>query len=65
MKWGPGPIGCTEAASPWQPGGTRRVGNVALVQGERERMIPFVQPDFIRSVDFDAGLVTVDWDADF
>lgn len=31
----------------------------------RERMIPFLQPDVIRSVDFDAGVVTVDWDADF
>jgi 16S rRNA processing protein RimM len=39
--------------------------DVLVVQGERERMIPFVEPDFIRSVDFDAGLVTVDWDADF
>ena len=39
--------------------------DVLVAHGERERMIPFVQPDFIRSVDFDAGLVTVDWDADF
>ena len=38
---------------------------VLVVQGERERMIPFVQPDFVRSVDMDAGLVTVDWDSDF
>jgi 16S rRNA processing protein RimM len=35
------------------------------VQGERERMIPFLTPDYVVSVDFDAGLVTVDWDADF
>lgn len=33
--------------------------------GSRERMIPFVQPDYVRSVDFDAGVVTVDWPADF
>ena len=39
--------------------------DVMVVHGERERMIPFVQPDFIRSVDFEAGVVTVDWDADF
>ena len=39
--------------------------DVLVARGERERMIPFVQPDFIRSVDFDAGIVTVDWDADF
>ena len=39
--------------------------DVLVAKGDRERMIPFVQPDFIRSVDFDAGVVTVDWDADF
>lgn len=33
--------------------------------GERERMIPFVTPDYVVSVDFEAGVVTVDWDADF
>ena len=32
---------------------------------ERERMIPFVQPQYVTSVDFEAGLVTVDWDPDF
>jgi 16S rRNA processing protein RimM len=31
----------------------------------RERMIPFLEPDYIRSVDFEAGVVTVDWDAEF
>ena len=39
--------------------------DVLVAQGERERMIPFVLPDYIRSVDFAAGVVTVDWDADF
>ena len=39
--------------------------DVLVAQGERERMIPFVLPDYIRSVDFEAGVVTVDWDADF
>ena len=32
---------------------------------ERERMIPFVIPQYVLSVDFDANLVTVDWDPDF
>ena len=32
---------------------------------ERERMIPFVQPQYVTSVDFEAGVVTVDWDPDF
>ena len=39
--------------------------DVLVAQGERERMIPFVVPDYVVSIDFDAGLVTVDWDADF
>ena len=39
--------------------------DVLVARGERERMIPFVEPEYVRSVDFDAGLVTVDWDADF
>ena len=39
--------------------------DVLVAHGERERMIPFLEPDYITSVDFDAGVVTVDWDADF
>lgn len=39
--------------------------DVLVARGERERLIPFVEPDFVKSVDFDAGTVTVDWDADF
>ena len=33
--------------------------------GERERMIPFVQPQYVTAVDFEAGVVTVDWDPEF
>ena len=32
---------------------------------ERERMIPFVQPQYVTAVDFDTGVITVDWDPDF
>lgn len=39
--------------------------DVLVVHGERERMLPFVQPDVIVAVDFDAGTIAVDWDADF
>ncbi|KLJ01419.1 ribosome maturation factor RimM [Luteimonas sp. FCS-9] len=39
--------------------------DVLVAHGERERMIPFVIPDYVVSVDFDAGVVTVDWDAEF
>ncbi|MGY0561394.1 ribosome maturation factor RimM [Luteimonas sp. A277] len=31
----------------------------------RERMIPFVRPDFITSIDMDARRMVVDWDPDF
>jgi 16S rRNA processing protein RimM len=41
------------------------VNDVLVAKGERERMIPFVEPDYVVSVDFEAGVVTVDWDADF
>lgn len=33
--------------------------------GARERMIPFVEPDYVVAVDFETGTVTVDWDPDF
>ena len=39
--------------------------DVLVARGDREPLIPFVEPDFIRSVDFEAGVVTVDWDPDF
>lgn len=39
--------------------------DVLVVRGDRERMVPFVEPDFVRSVDFEAGLIQVDWDPDF
>jgi 16S rRNA processing protein RimM len=32
---------------------------------ERERMIPFVVPQYVTSVDFDNNVVTVDWDPEF
>jgi 16S rRNA processing protein RimM len=39
--------------------------DVLVARGDRERMIPFLQPDFVTSVDFDTGVITVDWDPDF
>lgn len=39
--------------------------DVVVVRGDRERMIPFVQPDVITRIDFDAGRVQVDWDPEF
>ena len=39
--------------------------DVLVAEGERERMIPFLQPDYIVSIDFEAGVITVDWDPEF
>ena len=39
--------------------------DVLVVRGDRERMIPWLRPDFVRALDFDAGRILVDWDADF
>lgn len=38
---------------------------VMVVAGERERLIPFLFERFVDSVDIGAGVITVDWDADF
>jgi 16S rRNA processing protein RimM len=38
--------------------------DVLVVQGERERLIPFIA-DVIREVDPDAGVVRVDWSAEY
>ncbi|MGY0619860.1 ribosome maturation factor RimM [Lysobacter sp. A378] len=32
---------------------------------ERERMIPFVQPQYVTAIDIAAGVITVDWDPEF
>jgi len=39
--------------------------DVLVAEGERERLIPFLQPDYVVSIDFEAGVVTVDWDPEF
>lgn len=39
--------------------------DVMVVQGERERMLPFVLPDVIKQVDLEQGVIEVDWDPDF
>lgn len=38
--------------------------DVLVVTGERERLIPYVEP-VVREVDLDKGILRVDWDADF
>lgn len=39
--------------------------DILSVTGERERLIPFVDDHYVKSVDFAGGMITVDWDADF
>ena len=38
---------------------------VLVAVAERERLIPFLPGRFVDAVDLDAGLISVDWDADF
>jgi 16S rRNA processing protein RimM len=39
--------------------------DVLVVQGERERLLPFVWGDVIKDVDFERRSMRVDWDPDF
>lgn len=39
--------------------------DVLVVEGERERLIPFVWDQVILDIDFERGLIRVDWDPDF
>jgi 16S rRNA processing protein RimM len=39
--------------------------DVMIAQSDRERLIPFVIGQYVKEVDFAAGIVRVDWDADF
>lgn len=38
---------------------------LVVVDGEVERLIPFVQQQVVLSVDLDSGMIVVDWDPDF
>jgi 16S rRNA processing protein RimM len=39
--------------------------DVLVVQGERERLVPWIMHQVIRSVDLNEKRIVVDWDADF
>ena len=39
--------------------------DVMVVRGERERLIPFVREQYVKSVNLDDGIVVVEWDPDF
>ncbi|MEO8160194.1 MAG: ribosome maturation factor RimM [Arenimonas sp.] len=38
---------------------------VLVAKGERDRLIPFIEGEFVLGVDFGTGRIEVDWDADF
>ena len=39
--------------------------DVMVVQGDRERLIPFVPGQYVKDVDLDGGVIVVDWDPEF
>ena len=39
--------------------------DVMVIRGDKERLIPFVEPDVVMEVDFHTHRMTVDWDPDF
>ena len=36
--------------------------DVLVIRGDRERLVPFVQPQIVKSVDLASGWITVDWE---
>ncbi|UCC55354.1 MAG: ribosome maturation factor RimM [Gammaproteobacteria bacterium] len=38
---------------------------LVVAGGDRERLIPFIQEQVVASVDLDAGIIRVDWEADY
>jgi len=39
--------------------------DVLVIEGERERLVPFILEQVIKSVDLDNELIVVDWDSEF
>ncbi len=39
--------------------------DILLVKGKRERAVPFLQDQIVKSIDLASGKIIVDWDADF
>ena len=39
--------------------------DVMIVKGDRERLVPFVQGQYVKRVDLEEELIEVDWDPDF
>jgi len=39
--------------------------DVLVIRGDRERLVPFIQGQYVKRVDLETGQMTVDWDPDF
>lgn len=39
--------------------------DVLVIEGDRERLVPFIQPDVVKTVDIPNGRMDVDWDPEF
>jgi 16S rRNA processing protein RimM len=39
--------------------------DVLVIRGNREHLIPFIQGQYVKRVDLEAGLIEVDWDPEF
>ena len=39
--------------------------DVLVVRGDRRRLVPFLPGDVVKSVDLEAGVISVSWDTDF
>lgn len=39
--------------------------DVMVVQGEKERLIPYIRDNFVKNIDLDTREILVDWDPDF
>ena len=39
--------------------------DVMVIEGERQRLVPYIDGDVVKSVDHAAGVITVDWDPEF
>ena len=39
--------------------------DVLVIRGDRERLVPYIQGQYVKSVDLETGQIVVDWDPDF
>ena len=39
--------------------------DVMVIRGDRERLVPFIQGQYVKRVDLEGGLIEVDWDPEF